>query len=301
MAAGVRERLCTKVEVEHVERLPEPLESHARRVERPAKAFVVATEPSRTQTELEPSSREHLERRAFESGREDGRPDRDLFVGRGRSDSFGGDPGNDTFRGGDGEDSVWYFRSPAGVTVDLVAGTATGNGRDALASIEDVVGSRHDDSIRGTPAENEIFTSAGDDTVYGLGGDDEITDDGGSDELYGGPGRDLVATGWCVSSSDGDTECQPDEPAPDTLKGGPGNDTVGSGPGNDRVEGGPGNDRLDDGDGADAVFGGDGDDKLYGGAAAGPGEGDDGKTDELDGGPGTDECSGEGDERVDCE
>lgn len=238
----------------------------------------------------------------FESPGRTWEADRDLFVGRGRSDSFAADPGDDTFRGGDGVDRVWFFRSPSGIQMDLRAGTSTGDGRDTLTSIENVVGSRHDDTIYGDRGRNDITTSMGDDVIYGRGGNDMLGDDGGSDEIAGGAGADQISTAWCVGSSDAPFVCQTDEPAPDRLVGGRGNDVIGSGPGDDVIDGNEGNDRLVGGDGTDDISGGEGDDQLHGGTAAGSDrEADDGKADELDGGPGADECRGQGDTFSNCE
>ena len=76
---------------------------------------------------------------------------------------------------------------------------------------------------------------------------------------------------------------------------------MGSGPGDDVVKGNEGNDRMSGGDGVDEIFGGDGDDHLHGGTAAGSQpDADDGKVDSLDGGAGTDECSGDGDTFTNC-
>src|ERR671933_252298 len=115
----------------------------------------------------------------FESPKRDWTKDLDLFVGRGRSDEFSADPGPDTFKGGKGRDRVSYFRSPDGVDVDLRLETASGDGRDTLLSIEDVIGSHHSDTIKGDNGGNDIFSSTGFDTVYGFGGNDELLDSGG--------------------------------------------------------------------------------------------------------------------------
>jgi Ca2+-binding RTX toxin-like protein len=197
---------------------------------------------------------------------------------------------------------VRFFESPTGVRIDLVRGTGRGDGRDTFDSIEDVVGSRHDDTILGTSGPNEIFASTGDDSVFGRGGNDELLDSSGRDHFEGGAGSDDIHTTGCVSSSGGPTVCQSDAPRPDTLIGGPGNDTMSSGPGDDRLTGNGGNDWMVAGDGTDRLFGNDGDDTLHGGHAAGNDpEADDGNPDELDGGPGTDSCEGTGDTYTNCE
>ena len=239
----------------------------------------------------------------FESpGRRTWDADTDLFVGRGRRDSFSADPGDDTFLGGKGPDFMWFHNSPRGVEVDLPAGTATGDGHDTVRSMKEIIGSRHDDTIIGTNRPDFISSGLGDDTVRGRGGRDVLFDAGGGDVLVGGVGRDQISSSGCVGSSDGPTYCQTDEPVPDRLVGGRGDDFIGSGPGDDVVKGNDGNDRMSGGDGVDEIFGGEGDDELHGGTAAGINpDADDGKVDSLDGGPGTDECSGEGDSFTRCE
>ena len=240
----------------------------------------------------------------FSAGRKrDWRPDKDVFLGRGSQDEFSADPGDDIFNGGRGRDRAYYFDSPTGVVVNLTNGTSRGDGRDRLISIENLVGSRHDDRLTGTSGPNDIFASTGDDEVFGLAGDDFLYDSDGKDHFDGGGGDDFVGTSGCVSSEDY-TDCQSDQPLPDRVIGGPGNDTLGAGPGPDELTGGAGDDRMWGGDGIDEIQGRAGDDTLWGGNAAGPDpEADDGDVDRLDGGDDTDAC-GEpqsGDERINCE
>jgi Ca2+-binding RTX toxin-like protein len=226
-----------------------------------------------------------------------------VFVGRGRRDRFLSDGGDDVFRGGKARDQISFFDSSRGIEIDLFAGTATGEGRDLLASIEEVVGSKHDDTIVGSQGRDDIYAVTGDDSVYGLGGDDELTDAGGQDHFDGGEGDDLISTSYCVSASGGPTICQPDPPLPDTIIGGIGDDLLGGGPGNDVISGGRGDDAMDGGDGSDDLDGDAGDDILLAGNSAGEDtQTDDGKADDLDGGADTDRCGGgANDALVSCE
>lgn len=91
-----------------------------------------------------------------------------------------------------------------------------------------VQGTRHADTLIGTPG-NDVF--------YARGGDDVIVGLGGRDLIYGGPGNDVVL-------------------------GGKGSDRLFGGPGRDRIVGGRGNDRLVGGSGRDLLRGGSGDDVL---------------------------------------
>jgi hypothetical protein len=95
----------------------------------------------------------------------------DALSGGGGSDFFFGGPGNDTFNGGAGiDDTATYFLAPSGVQADLAAGTATGEGTDTLTGIEDLEGSRFDDTLTGDPSWNFFFPGGGNDIVVG-GGD----------------------------------------------------------------------------------------------------------------------------------
>lgn len=238
----------------------------------------------------------------FESPNGESDPQPDIFVGRGRADSFASDAGNDTFKGGKGPDRLTFFDSPAGVRIDLAAGTASGDGIDSFSSIRDVVASKHDDTINGTEKRDFVFDPSGDDVIHTLGGNDEISDGAGEDVIDAGTGDDEIHGAFCVSGSDGPTYCQTDPPAPDTLIGGPGDDLISSGPGDDVIKGNDGNDVLYGGDGVDEIFGDAGNDILFGGSASGedPPD-DDGKIDHLDGGDGRDECRPLTDERTNCE
>lgn len=84
-----------------------------------------------------------------------------------------GGPGNDLLHGRAGSDLVMYTLASAGVTVDLVADTATGGeGTDSLVSIEHAVGSSYDDTLLGTSGANYLIGSEGYDTLDGRGGED---------------------------------------------------------------------------------------------------------------------------------
>jgi Ca2+-binding RTX toxin-like protein len=88
-------------------------------------------------------------------------------------DILSGGHGNDTLSGGGGSDTAGFVGDDA-VVVDLVAGTATGQGDDTLDDIENVVG------------------SAGDDTIAGDGGDNVLVGGQGADMLSGGAGDDIL-------------------------------------------------------------------------------------------------------------
>ena len=148
------------------------------------------------------------------------------------------DPGSDGRHEGS-VDTVTYADATQAVTVDLGAGTATGDGADTiLGPVATLVGSPYDDALTGTDAAETIVGSAGRDRLAGLGGADLLAggswsagdDDRVGNLLRGGPGRDEL------HGSEGDDE----------IRGGPGNDLVQGEQGRDRSWGGTGNDHFND-------------------------------------------------------
>jgi len=154
---------------------------------------------------------------------------RDFLSGGNGNDTLRGGSGADVLRGGRGNDTADYSDhrtdQPTGVwvTLDGVANDgwyatldSTGDGfavppmlvsrehDNALADVENVVGTEADDRLEGNDASN---------TLLGRGGNDQLDGKGGSDLLRAGEGNDLM---W---GADG---------APDTLDGGRGIDGVAS-------------------------------------------------------------------------
>ncbi|HEX2296721.1 MAG TPA: hypothetical protein VHN37_15620 [Actinomycetota bacterium] len=87
-------------------------------------------------------------------------------------------------------DVVRFYGSRAAVTVDLAAGTATGQGTDRIVGIDMVVGSRYDDVISGDDTQNVILggDGFGYDTITGLGSNDYLIGGYGSDAIDAGAG-----------------------------------------------------------------------------------------------------------------
>ena len=85
---------------------------------------------------------------------------------------------NVTFDGGTGRDGVDYRFSSSGVLVDLDGAADDGRlGKDhdnILTSVEDLSGSDHADSLRGSASTNRIFGGLGADALRGGAGDDEL-------------------------------------------------------------------------------------------------------------------------------
>ena len=135
----------------------------------------------------------------------------DLIIGLGGDDTLAGGAGADALDGGAGSDTASYAGSPggtsgAGVTIDLQAGTAATGGDaegDTFASIENLIGSRHNDSLTGDMHSNEISGGAGRDTIRGGAGDDTLDGGAGRDFVFGGDGRDLFVFTAFENTEDG--------------------------------------------------------------------------------------------------
>lgn len=170
-----------------------------------------------------------------------------------KGDTLDGGPGDDLLDGGSDPrispsllkvaaemteyETLDYSHAVRGLHVDLVAGTAHGQGHDTIRPDHyKVTGSRWDDWVRGTDASEAFDTGAGDDVVYGGGAEDWIHPDlpvgavPDHDVVYGGAGPDLIEA----------TE------GADVLFGGPGDDEItdwGS-VGADLIHGGRGRDDV---------------------------------------------------------
>lgn len=170
-----------------------------------------------------------------------GQDGNDILIGGDDFDWLRGGAGDDSLDGGAGtEDRVDYTESASsgGVTVNLVLGTATGEGNDTLINIEQVWGSNYDDRITGSANADGLIGQAGADTIYGGAGDDTINGDDvgnlygyGNDSLFGESGHDAI------SGRGGD----------DIINGGADSDFLSGDAGNDTFV-------FDAGTGADHIF-----------------------------------------------
>ncbi len=139
-----------------------------------------------------------------------------------------------------------YRGSGAGVTVDLVAGTATGQGSDAIVGAPGpgcgngcygvaVHGSDHDDVLLGSENDDYLVGYAGDDRLDGRGGVDELRseDESGegpadADTLTGGDGDDflIALVGRDVLHGDAGADDLFSLGGPTEVYGGAGDDSV---------------------------------------------------------------------------
>jgi Ca2+-binding RTX toxin-like protein len=198
-----------------------------------------------------------------------------------RFDLMSGDAGDDSITGGAGLNVIVHDLAPDGVSVDLQAGTATGDGDDTLTGIQAVLGTRFDDTLRGDNEDNLFEGEGGTDTIDGRAGSDTLVlidaDGEGSadvdleagtatatyrpfDPATGQPGDPVpfVASLTAIENvwgSGGDDAIQGDA-GPNRLFGFFGDDTVSGRGGDDFIDGGEGTDVLDGGDGDDTCVNG---------------------------------------------
>ena len=202
--------------------------------------------------------------------------------------------GSDNLNGGNGNDTVSYaFLSQAdGVTLNINLAAGSNSFNDLLNNIENLIGSKTSDILRGDAKVNKLSGGNGDDTLDGADGADFL--DGGANATtsalgsvqFVGDGLDytnyfdldlvitlgnngvkttVTATGMNASFANGDEivnfETIYASNGDDKLTGNSGDNAIHGGDGDDLVEGGGGNDFLFGGNGVNTV--------TYAGATAG--------------------------------
>lgn len=173
----------------------------------------------------------------------------DIIDGGTGDDLIEGGEGPDKLTGGAGIDTVSYENSSAGVTVNLATNVNKGGDAegDTIFTVENLVGSKFDDTITGNAGDNVIEGGAGADTIAGGGGNDTASYENSQDAVQ----IDL-SIGSAAQTSTGDGNG-------DKLTGirnllGSAFDDKLTGDVNDNViEGGDGADELDGGAGIDTV------------------------------------------------
>jgi Ca2+-binding RTX toxin-like protein len=231
----------------------------------------------------------------------------DSIHGLGGDDYIVGGTGADALNGGIGSDTASYFTSTAGIVASLSAGAGVGGDAegDTYTSIENLVGTSHDDALVGDDGDNSLSGLSGDDFLDGGDGDDTLWGGWGNNTLKGGGGADTLIGSWqgidtasyydspegviallnanagAGGDAEGDTfeeiENVTGSAYADTLWGDDGvnelmgmdgNDTLKGFGGADSLHGGNGNDTLEGMDGPDVLRGDGGNDTLDGGAAS---------------------------------
>ena len=226
----------------------------------------------------------------------------DTLNGNGGDDRLNGGPGADALRGGAGLDTADYQGSDAAVTVDLSSTSTQSGGHaegDTLASIENIIGSAHDDTLTGDDSDNAFKGGPGADTLDGGDGND-TADYSGTPPTIVKAGYWTVTVGVTVNlatgnhkrgHAQGDTltniENITGSGHPDHITGDAASNIIRGHGGGDILFGGAGDDTLYGGGGFNIMYGDDGDDTLYGGAYDDWLHGE-GGNDTLRGGPGLD-------------
>ncbi|MGL4962772.1 MAG: calcium-binding protein [Inquilinus sp.] len=138
-------------------------------------------------------------------------------------DHLYGGAGNDILSGSGGDDVLWggagadYFLDPtavvsyqgssAAVRVDLRVGSGSGGDAEGdrfwVGGSANLLGSSHDDVLRGNDDANILQGAAGGDTISGFGGNDTLEGGNGGDTLGGGGGDDVLRGGAGGDGLDG--------------------------------------------------------------------------------------------------
>ncbi len=115
---------------------------------------------------------------------------------RSGSDLFVADPGDDRIlgrRAGAGS-MLTFLHAEHRVVVDLAAGSSwsRGLGTDRVSGVNQVMGSRHDDSLSGSRRADFFAGGIGMDAIDGRGGRDFLDSGVGADSVRGAPGSDIA-------------------------------------------------------------------------------------------------------------
>ena len=201
----------------------------------------------------------------------------DTLTGDGLANVIDGGLGDDTINGGGGSDTISYFNALTSVSVDL-SGTGKNAhgayGDDTLTAIENIIGSKTDDTLTGDGNANVIEGGTGNDVMDGLGSSNDTAS-------YSTSGAG-VAVSLAISGAQNTIGAGNDTLSHfENLTGSAYDDTLTGNADANALDGGSGNDLLSGDTGNDALTGGAGDDTLSGGAGA----------DVLDGGSGIDTVS----------
>ena len=245
-----------------------------------------------------------------------GDDENNVLQGGAGDDLLEGGLGNDILDGGAGGDFVSYAYALSGVNADLrIAGPQStrriitdvfgsplldpvggfyyteGEGNDEFVSVENLVGSRHDDILIGDAEDNVLVAGLGNDILRGLDGDDTLLGEDGRDVLHGGNDDDLLDGGrhadvligldgtdtvsyadarnavtvdLLANTASGD-EAEGDQfTHVENLVGSEFNDRLTGDIETNLLVGAGGNDILEGGEGDDVLEGGPGNDELYG-------------------------------------
>ena len=127
----------------------------------------------------------------------DGRSGADRLIGDAGDDWMLGGAGADRLDGGTGRDTASYGSSSTGLRADLQwAAVNTGDAAgDRYHSVENLMGTRFADDLRGDAGDNTLWGSLGNDLLDGRRGNDVLVGGAGDDIFLfdAGDGRDWIA------------------------------------------------------------------------------------------------------------
>jgi Ca2+-binding RTX toxin-like protein len=114
----------------------------------------------------------------------------DVVLSLDGDDCLYGGNGDDTLDGGPGLDLLSFRYSASPVRINLARRTATGEGTDVVAAVEEVIGSSFGDVLTGDAGANSFRGEGGADRLAGGAGVDRLDGGSGRDRVDGGVGRD---------------------------------------------------------------------------------------------------------------
>jgi Ca2+-binding RTX toxin-like protein len=184
----------------------------------------------------------------------------DTLVGDSGDNLLTGNGGADTLKGGAGIDTAAYNNAAAGVTASLESpNTNTGEANsDLYTSIENLIGSNFNDTLRGNALDNELRGGGGADVLDGRDGFDTASYFGAMSGLVASLSTPASNTGDAAGDSYLRIEALRGSNFTDTLTGNNADNVLAGLFGSDTLNGLGGNDTLEGGFGADALNGGTG-------------------------------------------
>lgn len=186
---------------------------------------------------------------------------------------------NADLSGGNNDLLSYGAASTDNITVDLVAGTATGFA--AISGVENVTSGSGNDLLVGDAGANALNGGTGNDTLMGGLGLDTLTGGAGIDTVSYANESDAMVVNLALNTASRPAESSSVEDMLSGIEnaiGGAGGDSITGSTAANLLDGGLGNDSVDGGAGNDTILGGGGDDALFGGAGV----------DSIDGGTGSD-------------
>lgn len=120
-----------------------------------------------------------------------------IFSGGAGHDYFVASAGNDAYRGGGGYDMLDFSAIKAGLRFEINAANGVtsvryaGGGLNTMSSVENIIGTKFGDVIRGDGADNYFRGEGGNDRLSGGAGGDVLNGGAGKDKLTGGADADI--------------------------------------------------------------------------------------------------------------